>query len=35
MDMDNGVGIDCGSGVQAGQRGAKGENLGQFNGQNN
>ena len=27
MDMDNGVGIDCGSGGWTGQRRAKGEKL--------
>ena len=30
MDMDNSVGIDCGSGGWAEQRRAKGENLGQL-----
>ena len=29
MDMDNGVGIDCGSRGGAGQKRAKGEKLGQ------
>ena len=30
MDLDNGVGIDCGSGGWAGERRIKGEKLGQL-----
>ena len=35
MDLDNHVGIDCGSGGQAEWRGAKGEKLGNCNRINN